>query len=129
MKTVTAALIRREDFYLVTKRAAGQNLEGFWEFPGGKLEQDETLYECVEREILEELGLVVRAADIFCESIHTYEKGQIKLVAIMASIISGTLRLSVHDDFRWCFPQEILDLKLAPADIPIAQRLRNYHGN
>jgi len=56
MITVTAAIIRKGDTVLLTRRKQGQRMAGYWEFPGGKLEEGETLQACLEREILEELG-------------------------------------------------------------------------
>ncbi len=55
MKSVTAAIIVREGRYLLARRSEGQNLAGFWEFPGGKIEANETPKECLIRELREEL--------------------------------------------------------------------------
>lgn len=115
--------------YLMARRAPEQHLAEFWEFPGGKQEENETLQECLEREILEELNLIIRATNPVCESIYSYDRGEIKLIAIHAAVLSGELRLSVHDRAEWLTPSEILKLKLAPADIPIAQYLFDTHGN
>lgn len=122
-------MIQRSGEWLLARRGTGQHLEDFWEFPGGKLEDNETLHECLEREILEELNLVVKASEIFTESIFSYENGKIKLVAIHALLVSGDLRLSVHDRVEWLKPTEIIKLRLAPADIPIAQNLMRIYGN
>ena len=58
---VAAALIWRDGKLLITSRPKGRHLAGFWEFPGGKQEEDETLRRCLEREIKEELGVEIRA--------------------------------------------------------------------
>ena len=50
---VTAAVVRRDDTFLVTRRQAGVHLEGYWEFPGGKCDPGESLLECLGREMLE----------------------------------------------------------------------------
>jgi 8-oxo-dGTP diphosphatase len=109
MKVVTAALIQRSGEWLLARRGTGQHLEDFWEFPG--------------------LNLVVKASEIFTESIFSYENGKIKLVAIHALLVSGDLRLSVHDRVEWLKPTEMIKLRLAPADIPIAQNLMRIYGN
>lgn len=57
MKIVTAAIIFKNNRVLLTRRKSSQKLEGYWEFPGGKIEGNETPQECMERELFEELGV------------------------------------------------------------------------
>lgn len=123
MKIVTAAILEDNGKYLIARRGPGQNLEGFWEFPGGKVEPGELLEECLVREIKEELNLDIEVLNKFHEVVHNYDKGTIKLVAFTTKIISGDLSLNVHDEVRWVLPGEMLTLQLAPADVPIAERL------
>jgi mutator protein MutT len=54
---VAAGLIHRDGCYLIARRKPGAHLAGFWEFPGGKREAGESLTECLQRELLEELGI------------------------------------------------------------------------
>ena len=123
MKLVTAAIIRDGENILVVKRGQGDTLAGFWEFPGGKVELPETLQECLERELFEELDIATKVTNVVAVSDYKYQNGAIKLVALEAEILHGEIKLSVHDKLRWLTPCEILELKLAPADIPIAQAL------
>jgi 8-oxo-dGTP diphosphatase len=123
MKLVTAAIIRDGENILVVRRGPGEKLAGFWEFPGGKVEHPETLQECLERELFEELDIATKVTDVVAVSDYKYETGAIKLVALKAEILHGEISLSVHDKLRWLPAREILDLKLAPADIPIAHAL------
>lgn len=123
MKIVVAALLEDQNYYLVARRAIGQSLEGYWEFPGGKLEKNESIPNCIIREIQEELNLEIIPGDIFAESNHKYDKGEIKLIAIFAKIKSGQIELRVHDRYKWLNPKDILTLNLAPADISIALKL------
>jgi len=123
VKNVTAAIIESGGLYLLARRGPGESLAGLWEFPGGKVEEGETFEECVVRELLEELSIDVRVLEHFCDSIYRYESGAIKLVAYRVEILGGKMALSVHDLIDWFSPVEMLSLKLAPADIPIAERL------
>ena len=123
MKLVTAAVIRNGENILVVRRGPGEKLAGYWEFPGGKVEHPETLQECLERELFEELDIATKVTNVIAVSDYKYDNGAIKLVALEAEILHGEITLSVHDKLRWLTPSEILELKLAPADIPIAQAL------
>ena len=123
MKLVTAAIINRGSQFLVARRAANQKLQGFWEFPGGKVETGETLQACLERELLEELGVPAIAGEVLMGSRYDYEHGAILLVAVQAELLSLDFRLTVHDEVRWVSPGEMLQLQMAPADIPIAKFL------
>jgi 8-oxo-dGTP diphosphatase len=123
MKTVTAAILQRDGAILLARRASGQKLAGYWEFPGGKVEAGETLQSCLEREISEELNWVVQAGEVLATSEYVYEHGAIRLVALAAEIVSGTATLTVHDRLEWVPIGRLLEYRLAPADIPIAQSL------
>jgi 5-methylcytosine-specific restriction protein A len=123
MKIVAAAIIRRDTSFLVARRSEGQKLAGFWEFPGGKLEARETLQACIERELLEELGVRSVAGPVLVESHYEYEHGEILLKAIDTRLVDENFTLSVHDEVCWLSAHQILRLNLAPADIPIAEFL------
>lgn len=123
MKIVTAAIIRRGEGVLLTRRAPGDRHQGSWEFPGGKLESGETLQQCLERELFEELGVLSKAGSVVCSSDFTYDHGCIRLVAIETSIESDDFHLSAHDRFEWVDLKHLLNYELLPADIPVAKFL------
>jgi 8-oxo-dGTP diphosphatase len=123
MKVVTAAIIQDQGRFFVARRGPGEKLAGLWEFPGGKVEPGETLQESLKREIAEELGVEAIVGDVVTESHYKYEHGEILLVALQAEIKGKDIKLSVHDREDWLFPEQILALELAPADIPIAKFL------
>jgi 8-oxo-dGTP diphosphatase len=129
VKTVTAAIIKKENKVLLTRRKPGEKLEGFWEFPGGKIEEDETPQECLRRELTEELGVVTDVLEQVAESIFSYDHGSIKLIALRTNIVSGNITLSVHDQVEWVKLNELLSYKLAPADIPIAEKIMELYKN
>lgn len=124
MKVVTAAILRKSSKeILLCRRAPGQKNAGFWEFPGGKLDEGESLSHCVERELQEELGIKVVAGQVLGESVYQYAHGTIRLVAMECTWKEGELELRVHDKLKWVLPENLLDYDLSPADIPLARQL------
>ena len=123
MKVVTAAILERDGKILIARRRADDRQAGKWEFPGGTLESDETLQECLQREMQEEFGITVTVGRCFGESIYDYEHGAIKLIAYQASWESGKLVLNAHADFRWVSPDQLIEYDFAPADIPLVKKL------
>lgn len=124
MKVVTAAILRNSSKeILLCRRAPGQKNAGFWEFPGGKLNEGETLIQCIERELWEELGIGVIAGAVLGESIYQYAHGTIRLIAMECEWKEGELELRVHDKLKWVLPENLLDYDLSPADILLARQL------
>jgi 8-oxo-dGTP diphosphatase len=124
VKDVAAAVIVRDGHVLMGRRAPGQNLAGYWEFPGGKLEPGETVQQCVERELAEELSVECVAGAVMMAHLHRYDGGAINLIAVRVHLIGDAWRLSVHDAVEWIGPAGLADLKLAPADIAIVEAVR-----
>ena len=128
MKEVSAAIIIEDGRVLLARRAEGEKLAGYWEFPGGKREEDETIDECLVREIREELSLDIEVVGEFDTSDYEYPGGQIRLIGLLAEIQNGVVSKTVHDLVEWIDISSVLDYQLAPADIPLAERLRNDYG-
>lgn len=127
LKNVSAAIIKNNDCIFLARRSKGQNLSGYWEFPGGKQEIGETIQECLVRELKEELQISVKCSSVLVENKHVYERGSINLIAVETEIIEGDIMLSVHDKFEWVKADDILSYNLAPADIPIAKWLKSQN--
>lgn len=127
-KLVAAAVVHLNGKILITRRAPGEKLAGMWEFPGGKLEHEETPQECITRELREELGVESVAGEILTSTTYTYPGGTIELIAIAVKLQSTQFTLQVHDLFEWVQPQELLRYELAPADIPIADEIIRKYG-
>ena len=123
MRDVTAAVIIRNEKVLITRRAADEKHAGWWEFPGGKVEDGESPEVCLRRELMEELGVDALIGDLLAESVFRYETGAIRLLAYRAEIITGEIHLSVHDECQWVSAEDLLQFKLLPADRPIAEKL------
>ena len=128
MTQVAAGIIFQNGSILVTRRGPGEKHAGCWEFPGGKLEASETFQQCIEREILEELGVEVVADEILATSTYDYSNGSVELTAILCIAENMNIKLTVHDRYRFVAPKSLSDVDLLPADIPIAIKLGEIYG-
>jgi 8-oxo-dGTP diphosphatase len=128
MVQVAAAVIFQNGKILVARRGPGEKHAGCWEFPGGKLEASESFQQCIERELLEELGLVVKANEIVATSTYNYSDGSVELTAIFCIAENMAIKLTVHDKYRFVAPKSLSSVNLLPADIPIAIKLGDIYG-
>lgn len=120
---VSAGVIIDKDKVLITRRAPKENYAGGWEFPGGKIEGDETQEECLLRELKEELNIQVIVRERCSEVTHNYGTIRINLIAYYCTITDGEISISVHDKFKWIKINDLLQYDLLPADIPIAKKV------
>lgn len=124
MVQVAAGIIKCQNKILIAQRKRGKSLEFMWEFPGGKLEQGETLPQCLKREIYEEFGQEIIVEDFFMQSSFDYEFGTIELNAYFASCPTFNLPQHVdHEKYCWVDICELKNYKFAPADEPIIAAL------
>jgi mutator protein MutT len=120
---IVAAVIEREGKVLIARRRQETGYVGFWEFPGGRLEKGETPEKAVEREIAEELGVHIRVARLLGAVTYQSPNLSIELLAYRASIISGELKLTDHDEIRWVIPSQLEELEFTEPDRPIVRLL------
>ena len=125
MKVVTAALVIEKGKVLIARRKTGDANGGKWEFPGGKLEENETPQECLRREIKEELGVDSVIGAFFDRSVYDYRSGTIELLAYYAELRSLDFFLTAHEEIRWVEVTKLDEFEFSPADIPFAKRLAN----
>lgn len=122
MVKVVAALIRKGNKILIAKRITGnEEVIGKWEFPGGKVEQRETEQAAIEREIAEELELIIKANTFLISSICKYPTKEIELRLYDCCYIEGDIKLHDHSEYKWINVQELVKYELAPADKPLAE--------
>ncbi len=120
---VGVALITRNGWYLITRRKPGVHLAGYWEFPGGKCEVDESPEDCVQREVLEELAVEVTQPIYMMTHYHEYPEKSVDLIVFHCSIIGGDPKPVDCVDLRWVKPEEFCEFEFPPADTPIIRAL------
>ena len=120
---VVGAAIIKEDKVLVMQRSEQMTLPGMWEFPGGKVEANETEQEALIREIQEELSVTINILDYINEASYDYDFGTVQLKVYTAEIISGQITLEEHSDGKWVTADELKNIDWAPVDIPAAKAL------
>lgn len=122
-KKVIAAIIHRDGKVLIAQRAKEDSLKGKWEFPGGKLEAEETYQECLKRELFEELSIDAEIGDYACSSFFEYKGQPMEMMAFYVPLFSGELILHEHSHVQWVFPHELPAYEFPEADLPIVALL------
>ena len=120
---VTAAVVERDGTFLVTRRPRGVHLEGCWEFPGGKCEEDESHEACLRREMLEELDADVEVGDLILSVEHTYPERVVALFFYRCELV-GMPRPVLGQEMRWVARRSLDALDFPPADAELIERLR-----
>ena len=120
---VVGAVISKDGKILAAQRKEESSLGGFWEFPGGKIEANETPKEALAREIKEELEADIKIFEEICTVDHEYDFGIVRLTTFNCSMISDSISLHDHQDTRWLSLHELRDVNWAPADIPTIEIL------
>ncbi len=123
---VSAGIAVRDGRVLVCRRRFDQLHPGRWEFPGGKVEPGETPQQCLEREIVEELGIAVDVGDLLAQHRHCYEGGPtVDLWFFAIDAWRGEIENRVFEEIRWVDLDELDGLDLLEADRPIVALLRS----
>jgi mutator protein MutT len=119
---VTAAVIERGGHFFMTRRLKDTHLAGIWEFPGGKCDADESLTECLERELLEELGTrATIGREIFTVE-HAYPERTVRLHFFTTSLVDEPRPL-LGQEMRWVSREELRTLQLPEADRGLVELL------
>ena len=125
IKVVGAIIENGKGEILCALRSPKMSLPNLWEFPGGKVEENESLNDAIEREIYEELGCRVKAFDVFNDNVHEYDKFIVNLITIKCKLVDGTPMTSEHAALLWLSKESLNSLVWAPADVPAVEQLMN----
>ena len=123
MIEVVAALIRKNDTFLICQRPRDKRQGLMWEFVGGKVETNESHEQALIRECKEELDVTILPHDVYTVVEHSYPYGDVRLTLFNAEIVSGDIKLIEHEDMRWITAKEIPSFEFCPADRVILEKL------
>lgn len=122
---VACALLDADGRVLIAERPPGKAMAGLWEFPGGKVEQGETPEQTLIRELLEELGIVVREACLapLTFASHAYADFHLLMPLYVCRRWEGTVTARHHTKLAWVRPNKLRDYPMPPADEPLIAHL------
>ena len=128
MKTVVVAavaLVDADGRVLVSKRPAGKQLAGLWEFPGGKVEAGERPETALIRELREELAIDVTEACLapLTFASHTYEDFHLLMPLYVCRRWRGLVRAAEGQELQWVKALKLRELAMPPADLPLIPHL------
>ena len=123
MIDVVAALIRKDNKFLICQRPAHKARGLKWEFAGGKIEAGETPEDALVRECREELGIEISVESEFSEVVHKYPDVTVHLRVFEAEIKEGEPKLLEHTALKWITPGEIKFYNFCPADTKILKKI------
>jgi 8-oxo-dGTP diphosphatase len=125
-KKIGVAVIRDDrDLILIDRRLAKGLLGGFWEFPGGKIEGNETVQECIKREILEEIGIDIAVDSHLITIDHTYSHFRVNLQVYNCRYLSGQARAIECEEIRWVTIEELDNYTFPAANQEIIRALKD----
>ena len=123
MTEVVAALIWKNNKFLICQRPAHKARGLLWEFVGGKVEPGETKEQALIRECREELAVTPYVGDVFMDVVHEYPDLMVHLTLFNAKIAEGEPQKLEHNDIQWITPSEISNYEFCPADEEILKNI------
>lgn len=112
MIRVAVGILYRDKKILVAERPPDRPYSGYWEFPGGKIEPNETGYEALKRELAEELAIAVIDAELVTEQVHTYPDKTVSLEIWKVNNFTGDPIANENQQLRWVTHEELTQLRL-----------------
>ena len=127
MKTinVVAAIIVSEDKRIFATQRGYGDYKGWWEFPGGKIEEGESREEALKREIMEELACPIKVGKFFDTIEYDYPKFHLHMDCFLCSLDSVEPSLLEHMSAKWLKLSELSEVKWLEADLSIIEKLKN----
>lgn len=129
MKTikVVAAIIKRNNQILIAKRSYG-DYAGLWEFPGGKIENNETSKNALIREIKEELEIDINIDEYLTCVEYDYPNFHLSMECFICSLDNDTIQLHDHSTIKWIdINDDIKNINWVPADVLVVKAIKKYY--
>lgn len=125
---VVAAIICKDSKYFATQRGYGE-FEGWWEFPGGKIEPGEEIEDALKREIQEELGVEITVGKQICTTEYDYPAFHLKMHCFFCELAHGAagIQLLEHKSARWLSSDELDEVGWLPADKEVIEMLKELN--
>ena len=123
MIDVVAAVIKKDNKYLIAQRNRNKHFALHWEFPGGKVDSGETFKIALEREINEELSIGIKICKKVSSQMHKDDKINVKVHYFLCEHSDGKITLSEHEDLKWVSKKELYSYRMAPGDSKIIKFL------
>ena len=120
---VVAAVIKKNDQYLIVQRNKHKHLGLKWEFPGGKVDDGESFEEALQREIKEELNLKISIDKKIAKQAYRDDKIDILLHYYECTPVTEEIVLYEHEDYKWVYSKEMVNYDFAEADKKISKQL------
>ena len=127
MKTieVVAAIIIKEGQVFATQRGYGE-FQGWWEFPGGKMEAGERPQEALKREIREELDAEIEVKELLETVEWGYPNFHLTMHCFICNLLSESLHLNEHEAATWLDLENLRSVKWLPADVILLDKIAEY---
>ena len=125
---VAAALVDLDGKVLIARRPKGKTMAGLWEFPGGKVENDETPEAALIRELKEELSISVSKSCLapFTFASHRYEDFDLLILLYVCRVWKGMVSPYEGQLLKWVRPLDLKNYPMPPADVPLVAMLRDF---
>jgi len=123
MIDVVAAVIKKNNKYFIAKRNRHKHFAFHWEFPGGKVDNDESFEQALKREIYEELSINIKIKEKITSEKYKDDKIDIEVHYFLCELTDEDIILSEHENMKWLFKKDLLNFKLAPGDSKIINYL------
>ncbi|TQK75001.1 8-oxo-dGTP diphosphatase [Brevibacillus sp. AG162] len=124
IEVVGAVIVNESKQILCALRSQNMNLAGFWEFPGGKIEQGEDPKKALYREIKEELSCEIKVGEMIEETVFEYDTATVHLRTFLSTVLNGDPKALEHEKIAWVSVLDLDQLTWAPADIPTVDKLK-----
>lgn len=120
---VVAGVIKKDNLYLLVQRPFKGEVGGKWEFPGGKIEKEETHQSALQRELFEELAIETKIHNHLMTAKHSYNSFNLIIHFYETTIEFGEVLLKEHIDLAWVKKEDIHSFDLAPADVYVLSKI------